>query len=58
MKYTIRFGVNYVNYETDSLYTTGAGPSNSGTKKVKVKIKERINKSQKFLKFEVKIFNL
>ena len=53
MKYTIRFGVNYVNYETDSLYTTGAGPSDSGTKKVKVKINRR--REPKMLKFEVKI---
>ena len=32
MEYTIRFGINYVQYETDSLYSTGAGPSSSGNR--------------------------
>ena len=37
MNYTIRFGVNYVQYETDSMYSTGAGPSGSG---IMIKIKK------------------
>ena len=30
MNYTIRFGVNYNQFETDTLYSKGSGPSNSG----------------------------
>ena len=50
MNYTIRLGVNYVQFDTDSMYSIGAGPSGSG---IIIEMKKVIFRLTSFFSFQM-----